>query len=271
MTTFNDLLRDAGLDPNDVILIRHGGTGATGLKPYDLWVEGGDDFDRYQSTQEAMRRIFRNAIYWASFVSGPENTTIFCGLYEASLGDVGEVDWICRLSGMKPGQDKNKPYDFYRLKKRDELSHYVSKPLITWSKSGRPWIQYAHKNDKIIDDIWIHSAPAVPHPKSAEGRKLWTIQQRTERSNTIGRMAKLKNAELNGGQLSCDACLFSHSDPSMFDAHHVDPLMTGERVSSVDDLLILCPTCHRRAHQSENRLIPFSLFELQAWIASGRP
>lgn len=227
MTTFNDLIRKAGLNPKEVILVRHSGTGATGLKPYDLWLERSDRFDRYQSTQEAGRPIFRKAKYWASFVSGPENTTIFVSLYGASLGDASDVDWDCPLSGLKPGQDKNKPYDFYLLDKREELSRLIAKLQIRWSESERSWVQYAHKNEKIVELGAMGVSLDVPEPTSEEGRRVWRTQLAIERSGTIGKRAKLKNAELNGGHLCCDACQFKHPDPSMFDAHHISPLMAA--------------------------------------------
>lgn len=97
MSTFNNFLIGAGLEPNHVILVRHSGTGKTGLTPFDLWRSNDGSFERYQSTQKTGRQIFRTADYWASFVSEPDNGTVFAGLYQAELDRSGEVDWLCPM------------------------------------------------------------------------------------------------------------------------------------------------------------------------------
>lgn len=266
MTTFNDALRQGGLDPREVILVRHSGRGATGLTPHDLWTEGSDRFERYQSTQEAGKPIFVRSKYWAAFVAEPGNTTLFVGMYRATLDDRSKIDWIDPLSGKPPGVDKGREADLYRLEPLPELSHLRSRLRILWSGSERAWVQYAHKNDKPIEgDL------EVPAPQSLEGKRVWKTQLAIERASGIGREAKRQNASRNGGRCLCDACGFSHGDAGMFDAHHMTPLLAGERTTSTDDLLILCPTCHRRAHRSANRLVPYSLAELQDWFESGRP
>jgi predicted HNH restriction endonuclease len=46
----------------------------------------------------------------------------------------------------------------------------------------------------------------------------------------------------------------------MFDAHHLQPLAAGIRESRVDDLVVLCPTCHRWAHvKAEDKLSPITV------------
>lgn len=49
---------------------------------------------------------------------------------------------------------------------------------------------------------------------------------------------------------TCQACYFRLQANGNFviDCHHKNPLLRGERVTSIDDLICLCPTCHRVAH-----------------------
>jgi predicted HNH restriction endonuclease len=75
-------------------------------------------------------------------------------------------------------------------------------------------------------------------------RAAWLAQQFVE-------MRRLDHA------LKCDRCAFDpsvlhelgHLKPrSLFDVHHKDPLAEGLRYTTLDDFLLLCPTCHRIEH-----------------------
>ncbi|HET9639880.1 MAG TPA: hypothetical protein VFP12_11810 [Allosphingosinicella sp.] len=104
---------------------------------------------------------------------------------------------------------------------------------------------------------------------SEEGARRWTSQLAVERDSRLSREAKRLNAE-KYGKPTCEACRFSHADLGMFDAHHPTPLAVGARTTLAEHLIVLCPTCHRRAHRAD-RLQPQSLSELQQWIVAGRP
>ncbi|MER8536669.1 HNH endonuclease [Mesorhizobium sp. M1005] len=54
----------------------------------------------------------------------------------------------------------------------------------------------------------------------------------------------------------------------MFDAHHLQPLAAGNRESRVDDLVVLCPTCHRWAHaKAEDKLSPIAIHDVAEAMA----
>lgn len=103
---------------------------------------------------------------------------------------------------------------------------------------------------------------------SEEGKRVWKLQLETERDRGLGKDAKVLST-LRHGRPTCEACRFAHDDPGMFDAHHPNPLATGIRTTLAEHLIVLCPTCHRRAHRKD-RLAPYTLDELKAWIAAGR-
>lgn len=59
------------------------------------------------------------------------------------------------------------------------------------------------------------------------------------------------------GTLHCDDCKFDPTNRpdlagikprSCLDVHHKNPLAEGKRLTTRDDLAILCPTCHRIEH-----------------------
>lgn len=96
--------------------------------------------------------------------------------------------------------------------------------------------------------------------KSTEGKRVWKLVLDSERDPEQRRQAKAQNREKNGGVIVCEACGFSDPLASMFDAHHILPLAVGIRESRLDDLAVLCPTCHRWAHaKAEDKLSPISI------------
>lgn len=115
------------------------------------------------------------------------------------------------------------------------------------------------------------SGPPPGSTSSAEGQRRYRLQRQIERRSWVSREAKRLNASQHNGKVTCEACDFGHADPAMMDAHHKDPLAGGIRQTGVGDLLILCPTCHRRAHRTANTLVPLTIAELRKWVEDGRP
>ena len=106
--------------------------------------------------------------------------------------------------------------------------------------------------------------------KSTEGQRVWKLSLGIERDSKLRRQAKELNCAANGGVLVCQACRFSDTLASMFDAHHLQPLAAGIRESRVDDLVVLCPTCHRWAHaKAEDKLSPISIEALARLMGRG--
>lgn len=112
--------------------------------------------------------------------------------------------------------------------------------------------------------------PFISAKEKEEGERIWKYQLEAERDAGLRAAAKRDNFH-RYGKYTCEACNLTSSDSGMFDAHHITPLHAGKRITRVEHLLILCPTCHRRAHRSPDRLRPFSLLELRNWIDADRP
>ncbi len=86
---------------------------------------------------------------------------------------------------------------------------------------------------------------------------------RSRNKSMIAKRKKLDN-------YMCQSCNFRVSlDGISFiiDCHHKYPLYEGERVTTVNDLVCLCPTCHRIAH---SRKYPLSVKEIQATRQAAR-
>ena len=97
----------------------------------------------------------------------------------------------------------------------------------------------------------------IPIISAKEGQRRYELALTIERDSTIKNAAKALNRDRNGGVLICEACDFTDETAAMFDVHHLRPISAGERVSRVDDLAVLCPTCHRFAHwKSQERWLP---------------
>ena len=103
---------------------------------------------------------------------------------------------------------------------------------------------------------------------SEEGQRVWKLQCAVERNRKVTDAAKLLNIAEHGIS-TCESCNFADADTGMYDAHHPTPLAAGVRTTLPEHLVILCPTCHRRAHRKD-RLNPYTLGELRAWVLAGR-
>lgn len=147
MTTFNQLLRAEGIDPNDVALLRHQTTRG-GRTPHWLWENDRARFLRYQSTQQDLP-IFHKR-YWASFVSPSKHTTMFVGLFEASVRPDVVIDWRDELDGGPVGAGKGKRYYYHECALSPALAQHIGSLHIEWGKSLRQWTQYAANDDKEI-------------------------------------------------------------------------------------------------------------------------
>lgn len=258
--TFNELLLATGIDPPDVLLLRHHTTKYS-KTPYELWQTSREQFELYQSTQVKQPK-FRNHKYWAAFVVGPKTT--FAGLYEVALQPGVVADWQDPITGGAVGERRGRnPYDYdvfeYRL--LDELSEHIGALTVDWPPDAvRAWAQRAVTRADLKTNL--SEAEPVPELPHREGAHIWRLQRTAERSPELRKAAKLKNRQ--GGKQHCEACGFRDEDGRLFDVHHLKPIALGERHTSEHDLVVLCPTCHRSAHLPD-RLRPKPLQELREW------
>lgn len=97
-------------------------------------------------------------------------------------------------------------------------------------------------------------------PGYLEGQKKWKTHQVIERNTQLIHEAK-KHFIQENGRLYCEVCGFNFEEKygalgkQYIEAHHKTPLAKlGQRKTSFDDLLMVCPNCHRMIHRSEEAM-----------------
>ena len=148
---FNMVLKQAGVSPEDVRLLRHKDNRAKkGCTPYELWRDNRPQFEAYQSHQSISNREKLTAPYWASFVGTPNDETMFVGLYSV------KYDGLSKEDEPKPHMDeisKAGEADVYVLTPADLLTEFIEKLIVDWGPGALAWVQYAVRQDKPILEL----------------------------------------------------------------------------------------------------------------------
>jgi predicted HNH restriction endonuclease len=125
---------------------------------------------------------------------------------------------------------------------------YVGQVLIIFANSDREEIESIKWSDNYEEFYNVEPDPEWKFDDSTsnEGTKKIKSHFVSERDSSL-RMRKIAA----GGSI-CEICTINHFNGSLIypiiDVHHDNPLANGERPTDLDDLSILCPTCHRAIH-----------------------
>jgi hypothetical protein len=167
MIGFKTLLRDEGLDPADVKLVRHQDTRhAERVTPYKLWRADDGRFELYQKIQR--RTVFKGARFLASFVATPLDETLFVGVYENRRVGKAKPGLIDPISGKNVGG-----FNFYDLVPSSKLAEYRGRLVIEWGQGYRSWVQLARRKEKTVVEIH-RSASEPPFPGFLDFRERLT-------------------------------------------------------------------------------------------------
>ena len=125
---------------------------------------------------------------------------------------------------------------------KEQFSYLVAEVLSTY------W-GYEIKDRKKTDTYTIDDKRAV---EGYERDRVITSYSRNKK--LVAECKKRNNNE-------CEVCNFHLiiDGIPVIECHHVDPVHRGIRVTRPEDLVCLCPTCHRIAHQRE---FPYSVQEI---------
>ena len=149
---FNSILTQNGIDPAEVILLRHQDQrAARGRTPYELLCNDPPAFERYQSTQSIQnRQKLSRALNWASFVGTPDGLTMFVGLYSSKyVGLISEdMPWA-----HADGIDIAGSCDRYELLRDQRTVEFEKKLFIEWGEGLRSWVQRADRQSKLIVEL----------------------------------------------------------------------------------------------------------------------
>jgi 5-methylcytosine-specific restriction protein A len=138
----------------------------------------------------------------------------------------------------------------------------------------RVWDAWAHRPDELAQAIALirsrgesDEAPEETGEDeeygALEGRILFREHRRRERDRAL--VVKKKRSVLKKtGRLACEVCDFESSEvygvEGVIDVHHVVPLhKIGESVTTLADLVLVCPTCHRVLHKHQPIITPAAL------------
>ena len=147
MISFNTLLRDEGVDPDDVKLVRHQDTRWTGRpSPYQLWIADDGRLDLYQQIQK--RPVFQGARVLASFVATPLDETLFVGLYDIKGVGTAAPGLLDPISERDVGG-----LHLYELMPAQQLAEYRGRVIIEWGLGYRSWVQLARNQNKAVVEI----------------------------------------------------------------------------------------------------------------------
>jgi hypothetical protein len=149
---FNSLLKQFGLAPTEVILLRHQDKrAALGRTPYELWRDDRPAFELYQSFQKLKAKSkFCRAHNWAAFVATPDGATMFVGLYAAKYKGPLAKD---TPQPHRDGTDLAGSCDVYDLQIDKRLADLEGKVFIDWGDGTRAWVQRADKRNKPIIEL----------------------------------------------------------------------------------------------------------------------
>jgi hypothetical protein len=152
MLTFNHLLRDDGVDPALVKLVRHHER-RQGRTPHHLWLANDGQFELYQRIER--RPVFEGTRRLASFVVTPLEDTLFVGIEGIGKAADGMSD---PLSGKGVSG-----FNLYSLSPVQPLADYRGRLIVEWGLGYRSWVQRAQRNEKVVLELRrTSSEPSFP-------------------------------------------------------------------------------------------------------------
>lgn len=129
--------------------------------------------------------------------------------------------------------------------------------------TDKNWTSFVGKKSGGFERIYLENeeqeTPEYLDPDSIEAEEGY----RKDFSRMVSaRDRKLAEARKKKDNYTCQSCKKQYfvNHRYIIDCHHLNPISLGKRKTNLDDLISLCPTCHRVAH---TRIPPFSLKELQ--------
>ena len=183
----NDLLQKQGIDPEQVIVLRHRPSEPKFNKVFPwLAADKPDWFNAYQQTQgERVEKAMTGAAYVASFIGHEPGKALFIGLY--SIGTTKplthEEYWKVpayiemKALGMKGFTEEDDPRHsilwFNLALKEDFYASWKGKLVVGWPPPERSWWRRAHRNEMPVIAILEDSALDTDIPAWDEMSLTW--------------------------------------------------------------------------------------------------
>lgn len=155
--SFRALLESAGIDPAEVILLRHSPSQLS--DPISAWRADRSAFESYQSFQAKGRKTTFSRPLWASFVAGRDGRTLFVGLYQSRFLRPAAPGVRDHFVG---GFVDHETADSYECVLRPELSDYAGRLYIEWGAGSRTWIQLGANEKPVSELLRTFEEPKFP-------------------------------------------------------------------------------------------------------------
>ncbi|WP_211259283.1 GIY-YIG nuclease family protein [Stenotrophomonas koreensis] len=155
MIEFNDLLIKAGLDPSEVMVMRHRPTEKE-LRAVLPWLaaERQELYNAFQSNHgEVVEKALTRAKYLASFIGHESGRAVFVGLYEVAGHEQVTVQHFWALPGNAElqqlgtrGPKDGRASFWFDLQLSPILSAWKGRLVIDWTGIERSWWRWASRN-----------------------------------------------------------------------------------------------------------------------------
>lgn len=146
-----DIMNRAGIDPKNVLLIRHSKSDSH----CKLCIDN-NMLKEYMSVQKTS--FSKDYDYWMAFISGEGTSAILEGFYKVN-GSQPISPELMPEGYPIPDEFEQENHSYFDLEKLDCLKEYENRLIIDWGKSTRKWHQKA-TNDKEI--LAIQSEKKIP-------------------------------------------------------------------------------------------------------------
>lgn len=130
-------------------------------------------------------------------------------------------------------------------------------------KTNTTWTSFVGKSNGGFERIYLENEgqekPKHLDPDSIEAEEGY---KKDFSRMTSSRDRKLADARKKNDNYTCQSCNKQYfvNNKYIIDCHHLNPISLGKRKTQLEDLISLCPTCHRIAH---TRVPPYCLEELK--------
>lgn len=158
------------------------------------------------------------------------------------------IDWPKKILASKPSYEHN--IEPYCCSANEDMSDWTS--VLTGKKPGEA---ISNNNSSESD----HEHYSIDDSRAFEGYKQDRSILASARNQKIAKQRKALD------NYRCQACGFSLAigDHSVIECHHLYPLSESlETETTIDDLISLCPTCHRIAHLRKPPYTPQQIVEV---------
>lgn len=184
----NDLFISKGIDPQQVIVLRHR-PHESALRKVLPWLaaEKPDVFNAYQQTQtEKLEKVMEGmsgAGYVASFIGHEPGKALFIGLYSIknskplTLDEYWQVPAYAEMKafGMRgfTKEDSRKSILWFDLTHADFYDNWKGKLVVGWPPPERSWWRRSHRNEMPVLSIFEDSALDAAMPEWDEITLSW--------------------------------------------------------------------------------------------------